>query len=291
MRLFTIALCLICALSLLAGCSPRGGVPAAAPTPTAGQETSAELPNPVKEASADEIAERFGVVMKAPENAEELSYTIIDGETPLAQLSFLLDGAAYTYRIARAPAYRDISGMYYEWQEISVEEDEDGSIRLIDGGAGVYDRFDAAEGTVYSLSMDSGASPDALTEMAGLLWGEPSETELAALLDALRTRYFPGTAGSSLRAAACAAELADFFAESGMHPDTADRVVRDCRAALSPEDAQLFEQQLDGVVSAFSSLTGEGGAGLLSDCGYTAAHFPWNDENVRNCFVALLGSD
>lgn len=121
--------------------------------------------------------------------------------------------------------------------------------------------------------------------------GDASYAELDALLDTVHGRYFPGTAGSSLSAAACAAELADFFAESGMTPDAVDRVVQDYYAFLPQEDAELFETQIDGIVGAFSSLTGENGAGLLDDCGYAAIHFPWDEENIRNCFTAMLGSD
>ena len=282
----SICLCLVLALSLLAGCGAQKA-PAAAPT---AEEPAVGLPNPVKASSAEEIAARFGVEMKAPDGAEELSWTVIEGDMPLAQLGFSLGGIAYNYRVAKAEAYEDISGMYYEWQEVSAEEGG-GSIRLISGEAGVYDRFDAEEGLVYSLSMGHGASPETLTETARLLWGEPSAEELRALLEDVRGRYFPGTAGSSLSAAACAAELADYFQESGVDPNEVDRVVQDCLGSLSAEDAELFAQQLDGVVSAFSSLTGENGAGLLEDCGYAAEHFPWKDENVKNCFVALLGSD
>ncbi len=283
-KAITVCLALTLALALLAGC---GTAPAAAPTEEA---PGVGLPNPVKSSSAEEIAERFGVEMKAPEGAEELSWVIIEGDMPLAQLGFSLGGIVYNYRVAKAEAYTDISGMYYEWQEISAGESE-GSIRLIPGEAGVYDRYDAAEGLVYSLSMGHGASAGALTETARLLWGEGADAELGALLEAIRGRYYPGTAGSSLSAAACAAELADCFFESRLSPDEVDRITTAYRAALPQEDAELFEQQLNGVVSAFSSLTAENGAGLLSDCGYEAAHFPWEDENVRNCFVALLGSD
>ena len=282
----SICLCLVLALSLLAGCGAQKA-PAAAPT---AEEPAVGLPNPVKASSAEEIAARFGVEMKAPDGAEELSWTVIEGDMPLAQLGFSLGGIAYNYRVAKAEAYEDISGMYYEWQEVSAEEGG-GSIRLISGEAGVYDRFDAEEGLVYSLSMGNGASPETLRETARLLWGDPSAEELRALLEDVRGRYFPGTAGSSLSAAACAAELADYFQESGVDPNEVDRVVQDCLGSLSAEDAELFAQQLDGVVSAFSSLTGENGAGLLEDCGYAAEHFPWKDENVKNCFVALLGSD
>ena len=242
----SICLCLVLALALLAGCGAQKE-PAAAPT---AEGPAVGLPNPVRSSSSEEIAARFGVEMKAPDGAEELSWVVIEGDMPLAQLGFSLGGIAYNYRVAKAEAYTDISGMYYEWREQSAEEGG-GSIRLIPGEAGVYDRFDAEEGLVYSLSMGNGASPET----------------------------------------ACAAELADFFLESGVGPDEVDRVAQDCLGALSAEDAELFAQQLDGVVSAFSSLTGENGAGLLEDCGYAAEHFPWNDENVKNCFVALLGTD
>ena len=114
---------------------------------------------------------------------------------------------------------------------------------------------------------------------------------LAALLEDVRTSVFPGTAGSSLSAAAHAAAIADFFCESGMSPDEADRAARAYMSSLSAEDAQLFEQQFDSVVSAFSSLRGENGAGLLEDCGYESAYFPWDAENAQSCFVALLGTD
>ena len=282
----SICLCLVLALALLAGCGAQKE-PAAAPT---AEGPAVGLPNPVRSSSPEEIAARFGVEMKAPDGAEELSWVVIEGDMPLAQLGFSLGGIAYNYRVAKAEAYEDISGMYYEWREVSAEEGG-GSIRLIPGEAGVYDRFDAEEGVVYSLSMGHGASPETLRETARLLWGDPSAEELRALLEGVRGRFFPGTAGSSLSAAACAAELADFFLESGFGPDEVDRVAQDCLGALSAEDAELFAQQLDGVVSAFSSLTGENGAGLLEDCGYAAEHFPWDDENVKNCFVALLGSD
>ncbi|MBR0040576.1 MAG: hypothetical protein IJP64_04255 [Oscillospiraceae bacterium] len=120
---------------------------------------------------------------------------------------------------------------------------------------------------------------------------EEKAAALAALLEDVRTSVFPGTAGNSLRAAGRAAAMADFFAEGGMSPDEADRAVQDYIASLSAEDAELFEMQLDAVLGAFSSLTGENGADLLEDCGYESAYFPWSEENVRNCFAALPGSD
>ena len=289
MKNIMIWIAVILVLSLLAGCGTQtGNAEKQNAAPTA-EEPGVGMPNPVKSSSAEEIAQRFGVEMKAPEGAEEISFVIIEGDLPLAQMGYSLDGIVYNYRVAKAEAYTDIAGMYYDWE--SAGDGPEGSIRLIAGGPGVIDRFDADGGTVYSLSIGHGASAEMLKAAARLLWGGGSDEELTAMLDAIRARVFPGTAGSSLSAAACAAELADFFVDSAMSPDTVDRVVQTYLAALSEEDAQLAEMQLDSVVGAFSSLTGENGSGLLEDCGYESAHFPWSGDNVRDCFVALLGSD
>ena len=53
----------------------------------------------------------------------------------------------------------------------------------------------------------------------------------------------------------------------------------------------LYGLKPDGVVSSFTAITGEDGEGLLSDCGYEAQYAPWTDGNVRDCFVAMLGTD
>ena len=107
----------------------------------------------------------------------------------------------------------------------------------------------------------------------------------------MRGHYFPGTAGSSLSGAACAAKLADYFAETGMDPDSVFAAVTTYTAALEEEERQTFAQQLDGVVSSFTVITGENGEGVLADCGYEPARYPWTEENVSDCFVAMLGSD
>ena len=107
----------------------------------------------------------------------------------------------------------------------------------------------------------------------------------------MREHYFPGTAGSSLSGAACAAKLADYFAETGIDPDSVSAAVTTYASALEDEERVLFEQQLDGVVSSFTAITAEGGEGILADCGYEAARYPWTEENVSDCFVAMLGSD
>ena len=172
------------------------------------------------------------------------------------------------------------------------------TLRFNDGAQGVIDLYDANLGLICSLSTDGGADPDTLRSVAKEVFspvtdgfGSGRVDGLNALLDDVRGHYFPGTAGSSLAGAACAAKLADYFAETGMDPDSVFAAVTAYTAALEDGDRQLFEQQLDGVVSSFSVITGENGEGVLKDCGYEPAHYPWTEENVRDCFAAMLGTD
>ena len=297
MKYISSILCAVLCLGLLAGCGLGGqSAPAATDTPAAEPETAEETPvgmiNPVRASSAEEIEALFGVAMNAPEGAEDVRYAIIDSAVPLAQMNFSVDGLAYTWRVARTEAYEDISGMYYEWQDVSFEEGDSGVTRLSASGAGLYDRYDAETGMMYSLSMDSGATAEGMAHMVRVLTGQGDGNDsLGELFSALHEGYFPGTAGSSLKAAANAARLADCFAETGAEPDAVARAAADFAGSLSAEERATFELQLEGVAAMFTTLTEEGGEGILADCGYAAAHYPWNDGNVRDCFAALLGSD
>ena len=294
MKQFAKILCLVLALALLAGCGAKP-----ADNAPGGEETAAEMANPVKEATAMEILARFGVVMETPEGALIDSYSIIEGDMTIAEERFELSGRHYTARFMPAAAYEDISGMYYEWQHTETANDlYNTTVRYNDGAQGVIDLYDAANGLVCSLAVDSGADPDDLKAVAKAAFstvtdafGSSRTDGLNALLDEVRGHYFPGTAGSSLSGAACAAKLADYFAETGVDPDSVYAAVVSYTSALEDEERQTFEQQLDGVVSSFSAITAEGGDGALADSGYEPAHFPWADENVRDCFVAMLGTD
>lgn len=282
--------CLLLALALLAGCGRT-----AAPT----DEPTIGLPNPQKESSEIEILTRFGTVMRLPEGGLVDNYFIIEGENSIAEMRFSLKDSNYVARFMPAAEYEDISGMHYEWQHTETANDlYNTTLRYNDGAQGVIDLYDAHLGLVCSLSIDGGADPDTLRSVAREVFspvtdgfGSGRVDGLNALLDEVRGHYFPGTAGSSLAGASCAAKLADYFAETGMDPDSVFAAVTAYTAALEDGDRQLFEQQLDGVVSSFSVITGENGEGILKDCGYEPAHYPWAEENVRDCFVAMLGTD
>ena len=93
----------------------------------------------------------------------------------------------------------------------------------------------------------------------------------------------PGTAGSSLRAAAAAATLLD-WAEKDALSDEALAVVIDYMAVKTVEDQAAFGEKLDAVESAIEVLTGKdkeqaeqllADAGMLESCG-----FPWSKDAV-----------
>ena len=294
MKHFAKIFCLLLALTLLAGCGAKKTDNA-----PKGEETAAEMANPVKESSGIEILTRFGTVMDTPEGALIDCFNIIDGDMTIAEERFSLNGSSYVARFMPAQEYEDISGMHYEWQHTETANDlYNTTVRYNDGAEGVIDLFDEHLGLICSLSTDSGADPDTLRSVAKEVFstvtdgfGSGRVDGLNALLDDVREHYFPGTAGSSLSGAACAAKLADYFAETGMDPDSVFAAVTTYTAALEEEERQTFAQQLDGVVSSFTVITGENGEGILADCGYEPARYPWTEDNVSDCFGAMLGSD
>lgn len=57
-----------------------------------------QLPNPVHESTAEEVAEKTGITLNVPITAVDVTYSYIDGDSPLAQVSFVYQGQTYTYR-------------------------------------------------------------------------------------------------------------------------------------------------------------------------------------------------
>ena len=133
--------------------------------------------------TARQIMNRLGYDMDvAPQNAKNIMYITFaldpgDGTETLetAETSFTVDGIRYAYRTAGTGqvVLQDISGM----QDQDYENHS--SVELgwcaaesfwTEGGAGKLIWLDLAPGLVYSLTMDTGASKDALTEMAETLY-------------------------------------------------------------------------------------------------------------------------
>ena len=134
------------------------------------EDQSAEqtgLANPWTKSDKQGVAEATGFEMTAPEGAAEASYSYMsDGGT--AQLSFVLDGMKWTYRMQAAEELTDISGMAYGWtsQEEGTVSGRDAVYYTYsapdngtDGDVKVVNWYDGASGVTYSLSV-SGKDSD-----------------------------------------------------------------------------------------------------------------------------------
>lgn len=119
------------------------------------QEPSVGMPNPVAEATMEEIKTKYGFEFKLPENAENVRCFLV-AET-MAQVDFDADGVSYTARIKPTAEYEDISGMYYTWNVVDdckVCEADGKVMRYIGDGEtiDVCNWFEAAPGIMHSLS-------------------------------------------------------------------------------------------------------------------------------------------
>lgn len=132
--------------------------------------------------TAGQMVEAMGYQMAvAPEGASHVTYHALglDGHT-VGEVTFTLDGVQWSYRMAATMEleadFRDISGQedtysneletQVAWCSARLSWNEDGSGKLV--------WFDLVPGLLYSLTMDSGASEQALMDMAAKLY-EPAQ--------------------------------------------------------------------------------------------------------------------
>ena len=132
--------------------------------------------------TASQILQATGLnVTVAPKNAENITYNafLLNGLT-VAETTFQIGSVTYSYRMAGTTElmenFTDISGLDSPFEEIaagnvywcraklSFNEGEEGKILW----------FDLVPGILYSMSMDNGASQEALLEMANSLF-EPAQ--------------------------------------------------------------------------------------------------------------------
>ena len=112
-------------------------------------------------------------VTVAPEYAENITYNafLLDGLT-VAETTFRIDGITYAYRMAGTVEllddFTDISDLNTSFGHTSAGEVFwcTAKVSFDAGGQGKVLWFDLVPGILYSLSMDSGASEEALLDMA-----------------------------------------------------------------------------------------------------------------------------
>lgn len=128
--------------------------------------------------TARSVAEMMGFTLAtAPEGAENVDYHVFRlNDLVVGETTFTLDGVNYSYRIASTNAldedFEDISGTGEDYGNAARARIGWCSARLYydDGGAGKLVWFDVVPGLLYSLSMESGASEQAVMDMAGELY-------------------------------------------------------------------------------------------------------------------------
>lgn len=147
------------------------------------------------------------------------------------------------------------------------------------GSSGANDSFDTTDryedGVLKDLNRVTDPGDYRQMELTAFL---PAGTgSLGPILDEVRERVYPGTAGCSLTAAQLAVELMNWVADTGVTEETARQAAVDWLTPLGNDEAVEFAGQMELVDTACRELTGEHGEDLLSSIGLTAADCRWGD--------------
>ena len=118
-----------------------------------------------KAVSQEALEGELGIVLPTPEGATNLVWEKIDGDYPIAQLTFTLEGKSYCYRAQETGDAKDISEMSFGSPEID-DSNMDYTIKL-EGSKGVVIWF--VDGYSFSVSMSSGATHDDLELIFGII--------------------------------------------------------------------------------------------------------------------------
>lgn len=111
---------------------------------------------------------------------------------------------------------------------------------------------------------------------------------LSNILEATLSVY-PGTAGSSLRAARVAAWLLDWGAETKLTDDEIYSAVGTWLDGQSSERLQVFLESFLSVYDQSYNLRGENAEGIMSDAGVESSLYPWNERAARAVEMVSYG--
>lgn len=202
-KLISVLTVMSLSMVILAGCSFSAGQKDQNAESTDAPEQT-ELANPWTESDEQGVAEATGFDMVAPDGAANVSYSYM-ADGAMAQMTYELDGAKWTYRMQMADALTDISGMAYQWTgeekgSVAGKEAMYYAYSASDDGAEndvqVVNWYDAVPGVTYSLSasakdlegMDIQAYAEKLyAPLQGDATGDPDADRVSELND-----YFLG---------------------------------------------------------------------------------------------------
>ena len=117
---------------------------------------------------------------------------------------------------------------------------------------------------------------------------EIHDAALEQIFEAVLSVY-PGSAGSSLRAARCAAWLLDWGAVTSL---TDDEIYSAVGSWLDQQDDERLRVFLESILSVYDrcyDLRGEYAEGLMSDAGIESSLYPWNDRAFRAVEMVSYG--
>ena len=100
---------------------------------------------------------------------------------------------------------------------------------------------------------------------------------------------YPGSAGSSLRAARCAAWLLDWGAVTSL---TDDEIYSAVGSWLDEQDSERLNIFLESILAVYDrcyDLRGEHAEGIMSDAGIESSLYPWNDRAFRAVEMVSYG--
>lgn len=117
-----------------------------------------------------------------PSDAADISYDVFPlDDLTVAETSFSLNEIRYSYHVAATGdvslPFADISNRSGDYREHTSSQIDwcDAELYYTEGGAGKIIWFDIAPGLLYSVSMDTGASEQALLEIANMLFTPAQE--------------------------------------------------------------------------------------------------------------------
>lgn len=117
---------------------------------------------------------------------------------------------------------------------------------------------------------------------------EVHDAALEQIFEAVLSVY-PGSAGSSLRAARCAAWLLDWGAVTSL---TDDEIYSAVGSWMDEQDDERLKTFLESILPVYDrtyDLRGEYAEGLMSDAGIESSLYPWNDRAFRAVEMVSYG--
>ena len=117
---------------------------------------------------------------------------------------------------------------------------------------------------------------------------EVHDEALEQIFEAVLSVY-PGSAGTSLRAARCAAWLLDWGAVTTLTDDEIYSAVGSWLDKQDDERMQIFLESILSVYDRTYDLRGEYAEGLMSDAGVESSLYPWNDRAFRAVEMVSYG--